>query len=528
MNGFNTESTLPRTGHERSTRRITVAAPDTPVTIGELLTMPQLRQAGVISVPDWIAAVTVDAVQVLDLAEAASHLLGGELLLTTGLGFTNDADWFDDYVRTLVAAEVRAIGFGIEPVYSTVPQGLTDACARHGLPLIAFPEPVAFIDVITAFHAALEQRRVAELQTLNAITFDLLRAAVSRTPAIQAVNSLAKHLNLLAVIHLGDEHLHAGHVQGHTTDEILAELRSHPKFIELDDPRTKTRRLRLANDTLDALVTTVRSPSARAPMTGTLTFIAPRDFGSTELTAHLRAAALLELLYADQPTTSAKLDTLLMSLLLSSLSRPDKHERQLAARELRKALDAGNKYAVAVARLRNGETARPQDLSWWRSALRTPLVDLHRNTLRAVTKRPLSDRQFHAMSEAGWDIRVASDISADEIPAAMEQSEILLGRHGHASIWQGLASTPAQRAASLTLLAPLGDDGAAAGNELRTTLHAWLRHHGAWDATARALNVHRNVIRRRIEIAAQKLQCDVDDARVRAELLLALDALADS
>lgn len=88
--------------------------------------------------------------------------------------------------------------------------------------------------------------------------------------------------------------------------------------------------------------------------------------------------------------------------------------------------------------------------------------------------------------------------------------------------------------------AALSDGGAAArrllasfepapqGAELRATLHTWLQHHGAWDATARALSVHRNVVRRQIAECASLLRADLDDARTRAELLLALDALAES
>ncbi|WP_170922641.1 helix-turn-helix domain-containing protein [Nesterenkonia sp. PF2B19] len=56
-------------------------------------------------------------------------------------------------------------------------------------------------------------------------------------------------------------------------------------------------------------------------------------------------------------------------------------------------------------------------------------------------------------------------------------------------------------------------------------LHCWLLHHGRWDGAARELGLHRNTVRRVVGTAARVLQVDLDDARHRADLLAALDAL---
>nr|WP_225751406.1 PucR family transcriptional regulator [Pseudoclavibacter sp. Marseille-Q3772] len=508
----------------RTTRRVTVASPEATVTIGELLAMPELESRG-IDATEKSLSLGITAVQVLDLTDVSAHLLGGELLLTTGLGFQDSDDWFEQYVKSLVAAGVRAIGFGIEPVYTRVPTGLIKACERNQLPLIAFPEPVAFIDVISAFHRALAARRHESLETLNAVTFDLLKAAVSRSPASHIANSLARRLNLVAVIELGDEVLHTGSTGPYTSAELIPEVTAQPITESSNRTIDKSRRYRILEGQLDVLSTTLRSPKARVPIPGRITIVTDASIGSTELTAELRAAALLELIYTDTGAASTKIDALLMSLLLSSLARPDRHERQHAAQELRKALESNHGFSVAVCRPNDGSTIRGHDLAWWRASLGTPLVDINQGCLRAVLARRPSQTQLNALSGSGWDITVETVDHPDDIPFAMEQAQALVAQHNDVGVWHGLAPTPVQRAASQSLLGQLGDPDDSKTTELSDTLHAWLQQHGNWDATARQLGVHRNVVRRRIDLASARLGLSLDSARIRAELVLALDSL---
>ena len=70
-----------------------------------------------------------------EMADPYPYLLGGELLLTAGVQLT-DAD---TYVARLVQAGAAALGFGVAPVYDTVPAALVEACDRHGLPLLEVP-----------------------------------------------------------------------------------------------------------------------------------------------------------------------------------------------------------------------------------------------------------------------------------------------------------------------------------------------------------------------------------------------------
>jgi PucR family transcriptional regulator, purine catabolism regulatory protein len=55
-----------------------------------------------------------------------------------------------------------------------------------------------------------------------------------------------------------------------------------------------------------------------------------------------------------------------------------------------------------------------------------------------------------------------------------------------------------------------------------SVLRAWLSENGNWDATAKALGLHRNSVRRQINAVAELLDTDLNQAQVRAELWIAL------
>jgi DNA-binding PucR family transcriptional regulator len=61
-----------------------------------------------------------------------------------------------------------------------------------------------------------------------------------------------------------------------------------------------------------------------------------------------------------------------------------------------------------------------------------------------------------------------------------------------------------------------------------TVLRTWLGENGSWDATAKALGLHRNSVRRQVNALAELLDTDLNQAQVRAELWFALQYVDDS
>jgi PucR family transcriptional regulator, purine catabolism regulatory protein len=95
-----------------------------------------------------------------------------------------------------------------------------------------------------------------------------------------------------------------------------------------------------------------------------------------------------------------------------------------------------------------------------------------------------------------------------------------------ATAGQALLSDDASRkvlsAVADATLAPLADYDRDQQGGLIVSLRAYLEANGHWETAAAALGVHRHTLRNRIRTAQKLLGCDLDVARVRAELLLAL------
>ena len=514
-------------------REVTASGQRASVPLGELLDISELEAELLVPVdaPSSLLRAPIVSVPVVDLADPRPHLTGSELLLTTGLGFVDDDAWYRDYVEALQDAGTVALGFGIEPVFDAVPAGLVGACTRAGMPLVAFPPHIPFVHITTAFYAALEEARMRRLERLNALALAMMHAALGHSPTVRVVNALARYLGGIAIVEQGDDRAVAGTIDGLAVQTVIDALPSMDEYPDAPDevPAHRTVRVTIESAGVDVLSGTVRSSRARVPARSRLSIAAPRQLNGTDLTAFRLAIDTLRLVHSSGAAASTSVDTLLMGLVVDALMRPDPVVRERTARLLRSALAvsrSGGVFAVAGRRI-DGEAAHAADLAWWRTDLATPFVDVHDRALRAITATAPRTATREALAAAGWNIHVIGPLTPTELPLKLADA-VLLAASGadEQARWQGLAALPEQRAAARRLLAPF--EPAPQGAELRATLHTWLQHHGAWDATARALSVHRNVVRRQIAECASLLRADLDDARMRAELLLALDALAET
>ena len=86
----------------------------------------------------------------------------------------------------------------------------------------------------------------------------------------------------------------------------------------------------------------------------------------------------------------------------------------------------------------------------------------------------------------------------------------------------GLLGPESGRLVAERLFAPLAVLPEERRRLLLRVLRSWLGVHGSWDACGRELGLHRNSVRRHVQHAADVLGLDLDDARSRAELLIAL------
>lgn len=536
------------------------------IPFGELMALPQLEAK--LRVPermtDDLAQAPVVSVPVVDLANPRPHLIGSELLLITGLGLVDDDEWMLGYATAVKDAGTVALGFGVEPVFSAVPASLERACRAVGLPLVEFPPHLPFVHVTTAFFTAMEQDRLQRLDRLNRLALSLMHASLSRNPEGDAVRALARYLGGAVLFERGETRIVEGILPfGLAPEPVLAEAPPVPPGMsghhhgtpEAGGRSDRYRAERASREfrssdghhhLIELATAPVRSGRTRLPVGARLSVASPRPLHGTDLTAiHLTVDAL-QLIHGTVAASSAAVDSLLMELVLDALTRGDRAARARTAKRLLSALAGGHQRTRpetvigCVGRRRTGDPAQAQDLAWWRTELGTAFVDVADQALRAIVAHPPSDTTVAALARAGWSLTLTEPVAPHDLPAALLDATVLSRRSlddargldrapsPPSARWAGLADATTRAAASRRFLAPLIGESAPDELERCRVLRAWLEHHGAWDATARALDLHRNTVRRQVGEAEALLGVPLSDARVRAELLLALEALGVS
>ncbi|OEJ29623.1 hypothetical protein AR457_22390 [Streptomyces agglomeratus] len=459
-----------------------------------------------------------------EMGDPYPYLLGGELLLTAGVQLTDPGH----YVSRVVEAGAAALGFGVAPVYDTVPPALVDACERHGLPLVEVPPPTTFTAIARAVWRLMAEARHRELRRVAQAQQGLATAAARPDPVPAVLRQLTARLDdgAYAVLLSAD-------------DAPLATAGRSPS------PRTHTALARLAR-----VVSPPPEPAAPegagpagSPPPNART--APASATDTAGGSHLAAYALaggrrLVLAVASDRReagdhTIAGVAVVLLSLLTTQHQGAAESDRAAALVRLLLGADAGEvapllgagEWTVVHARPAAAAAARdPLAAAALGAALGSALVDAtDEGGVRVLF--PGGAREIEP--QPGWTLGVSSPVSPSELPAAglraeravrraeATRSALVRDRGEAGSGFASLVTPDEARAHARTQLAPI-----AASPALVTTLRTWLSLHGSWDRTAVALDVHRNTVRQRVARCAALLDADLDDADVRMDLWFAL------
>jgi purine catabolism regulator len=130
-----------------------------------------------------------------ELTTIADSLIGGELLLTTGIAIPTDETGRRRYIAELAGRAVAALCIELGGAYSRVPAELVEEAERYALPLIVFNEPVLFVMITEQIHTSLIDHRYALLREVQAGEDELLAIAAGGGRAKDMVDALAVLLN---------------------------------------------------------------------------------------------------------------------------------------------------------------------------------------------------------------------------------------------------------------------------------------------------------------------------------------------
>ena len=452
-------------------------------------------------------------VQPTELPDPRPWLSGGELVLTTGLGL-RAADG-EPYVRRLAEAGVAALGFGTGLSHDRIPDPVVHACEAVGLALLEVPYTTPFAAISRAVNARLAEQEYELVRRAADTQVRITRAAL-RGGLAAIVRELAAATGT-AVVYV---------------DERTERAVAHPAAAA--GLAAQLPQLRRAGADSSTLVQPGRTVTVQpVGRDGVLLVQAERRLENVELVLIGHAVSLLTLeldkprrLRDERNRLGAKVFGLLLrgalgaeealEYLVDAVGRRNRirvlrvrgGDPQHLARELDRALDARHRPCYAV---RDGAELtvllRDDDTP---AAVRTLLAGL---SATAGLSAP------HRLSEA----RQAAEQAGHALAAAGPAEPVV---EFDATAGTALLADPQVRsvlaAVASSTVAVLAEHDARHGSQLVASLRAFLEANGHWESAAAVLGVHRHTLRGRMARVQRLLGVDLDDARVRAELLLAL------
>lgn len=460
----------------------------------------------------------VHSVAVSELVDPTKYLMGGELVLTTGMWLPSDLSSLEEYVDRLVDADVVALGFGSGVVADATPEPLVAAAVRAGLTLVEVAEGTPFVAVIKALSEILVAEERSELLHVHRAHQDLSRAARLGGPR-GVVQTLATQVAGDVLLLDG-----TGRVREWSNEEATELLTSLAPEIE---------RVRSASQAATSIVEDDRHLALQALGTGRAArgvLVVSTGAALTKLQRELMSGAAAILSFGfdqESPTAQRRLRQAALIRLVRTGAAPAPDELAV----LSEGLLAGGPLVVVAARGPKEQLVAwceaLQDLGEERAlagligeeayALVAAGVDIAADAavgdqVVLGASRPVDP---HRLRTAFDDAERACDIAVDRGTRVVHYADLTSGA-------LSVADPRAARSFADQFLAPLDSYCAESGIDLRGSLITWLDHHGHFDPAAQALGLHRHTLRQRINRAAQLLDRDLEDVETRFDLWFAL------
>ena len=494
-----------------------------------------------------------------ELEDPTPYLLDGEFILTAGLPFLGDGGAggkVDAYVERLVGAGVGALGFGLEPYFDAVPDAVVDACRHHNLTLVEVPKTVPFAAIGLEFSQLLESDNARVFRQLADTNRQLMRAVLSARPEHELLAALVQRVPVWALLVGADGRVRAraaagGSAAGAGSTSPGGGPRNAPAAVELSALQPILKKLlagsgpRVEMDSLDepgsALVFGHPLRSTRDANLGALILGSGCPLTPAQNSVVSSVVGLLELLVRQRTSGSLAPSQLATALLLhpdSVASGGTRHVNGLKDL-LAQSISSTRSAPLRVVQGVKADAGWPagdspvRELLQWRRMFDTKLVEITDYGFAAITRLKVDDALLAETEKLGWRLVIGDATEFQGLASAYQRVTSLRGRvqaTGKSArvdevTWSvaGLLGREAGTMLAARLLEPvLSQDDPERRSAQLAVLRTWLGENGSWDATAKALGLHRNSVRRQINALAELLDTDLNQAQVRAELWFAL------
>ncbi|MFF1384917.1 PucR family transcriptional regulator ligand-binding domain-containing protein [Arthrobacter sp. NPDC058288] len=479
-----------------------------------------------------------------ELEDPTPYLLDGEFILTAGLPFLGEggsAVKADAYVQRLVGAGVGALGFGLEPYFDAVPEAVVEACRRHNLTLVEFPKTVPFAAIGLEFSQLLESDNARVFRQLADTNRQLMRAVLSARPEHELLAALVQRVPVWALLVGADGRVRARAAGGNgagTAVELSALQPLLKRLLAGSGPRVEMEQLGESGSTV---VFGHPLRSTRDANLGALVLGSNGPLTPAQNSVVSSVVGLLELLVRQRTSGSLAPSQLATALLLhpdSVASGGTKHVNSLKDL-LAQSMSSTRSAPLRVVQGVKADTAGPagespvRELLQWRRMFDTKLVEITDYGFAAITRLKVDEALLAETEELGWRLVIGDATEFQGLASAYRRVTSLrarvqaTGRSARVDevTWSvaGLLGREAGTMLAARLLDPvLGQEDPERRAGQLAVLRTWLGENGSWDATAKAMGLHRNSVRRQINALAELLDTDLNQAQVRAELWFAL------
>lgn len=142
------------------------------LTVAESIKRPLFQHAEVVAGSRGLSR-PVRWVHVLESADSCQYLNGGELILSTGLGFGGAREKRLAYLSELIRRKAVGLCMELGEYIPHIPEDMREMADHHEFPLIVFHRPVRFVDITQDLHEHLISRQMQALRDLEAYSRSL-------------------------------------------------------------------------------------------------------------------------------------------------------------------------------------------------------------------------------------------------------------------------------------------------------------------------------------------------------------------
>jgi PucR family transcriptional regulator, purine catabolism regulatory protein len=205
-------------------------------TLGEVLVLPALASGRptVVAGADRLDT-PVRWAHVAEVPEIPTLLRGGELVLTTGIGLPRDDAGLTAFLAALAAVPVAALVVELGRAWTgRLPAVMVRVARAHGLPLVELRREVAFVEVTEAVHALVLDAQVAQLRAAQQVHQAFTEMSVDGAAPEHVLRQVARMAQAPAVLENLAHQVLAHDPAGTDPAQLLArwEARSRQAVVE--------------------------------------------------------------------------------------------------------------------------------------------------------------------------------------------------------------------------------------------------------------------------------------------------------